>query len=231
MTRRLRYLIGSCGVLVALVFTASTASAQGDSWDRLVAEADSIGPQTPRMAPSRWIACGPGVETPDSVQVSSSGGSDEFLFAQRSLRTRGYFSYLEPPSTGSGRFALRNILCDPQGERPRTFVPGAGSSLLLPGLLAPGGSRLPGADLSFRVRRVAAVPVGSRPAYVHRDPGFLTLRAADVCRVRRPSCCTACWRRADRRPAVPEDLRDSFHHSESSRHRSTGAIRLQEHAP
>lgn len=122
MTRRLRYLIGSCGVLLALAFSAAGASAQADSWDRLIAEADSIGPETPRFAPSRWIACGPGVETPDSVQVSGSGGPDEFLFAQRSLRTRGYFSYLELPSTGSGRFALRNILCDQEGDHPRTFV-------------------------------------------------------------------------------------------------------------
>lgn len=122
MTRRLWYLIGSCGVLLALALSAAGASAQADSWDRLVAEADSIGPETPRFAPSRWIACGPGVQAPDSVQVSGSGGSHEFLFARRSLRTRGYFSYLEPPPTGSGRFALRNILCDRRGERPRTFV-------------------------------------------------------------------------------------------------------------
>jgi hypothetical protein len=122
MTRRPRYLMGTCAVLLALAFSASAASAQADSWDRLVAEADSIGAETPRFAPSRWTACGPGVETPDSVQVSGAGGSEEFLFARRSLRTRGYFSYLEPPSTGSGRFALRNILCDQEEERPRTFV-------------------------------------------------------------------------------------------------------------
>jgi hypothetical protein len=122
MTRRLRYLIGSCSVLLAVAFSAAAASAQGDPWDRVVAEADSIGAETPRMAPSRWIDCGPGVETPDSVQVSGSAERDEFLFARRSLRTRGYFSYLEPPSTGSGRFAVRNILCDQKGERPRTFV-------------------------------------------------------------------------------------------------------------
>jgi hypothetical protein len=121
-TRRLRYLIRNCGVLLALALSAASASAQADSWDRLVAEADSIGPETPRVAPGPSIACGPGVETPDSVQVFGSTESDEFLFARRSLRTRGYFSYLEPPSTGSGRFALRNVLCDPDGKRPRTFV-------------------------------------------------------------------------------------------------------------
>lgn len=122
MTRLLRYLIGSCGVLLALAFSAADAPAQADPWKRMVAEADSIGPETPRFAPGRWIDCGPGVETPDSVQVSGSGESDEFLFAQRSLRTRGYFTYPELPSTGSGRFALRHILCDQVGDRPRTFV-------------------------------------------------------------------------------------------------------------
>lgn len=114
--------MGSSGVLLALAFNAGAASAQADAWDRLVAEADSIGPETPRFAPSHWIDCGPGVQAPDSVQVSGSAGFDEFLFAQRSLRTRGYFSYLEPPSTGSGRFAVRHILCNQEGERPHTFV-------------------------------------------------------------------------------------------------------------
>jgi hypothetical protein len=122
MTLRLRYLIGSCAVLLALASSAATASAQADAWDRLVAEADSIGPETPRFAPSPWIDCGPGVETPDSVQVSGSAKADEFMFGQRSLRTRGYFTYPGTPSTGSGRFAVRRILCDPAGERPRTFV-------------------------------------------------------------------------------------------------------------
>lgn len=122
MTRRLRYLIGSCGVLLALAFSAAAASAQADPWDRLVSEADSIGAETPRIAPGPSIACGPGVETPDSVQVSGSAGSEEFLLGQRSLRTRGYFTYPGLPSTGSGRFALRRILCDPEGARPRTFV-------------------------------------------------------------------------------------------------------------
>lgn len=122
MTRRLRYLVGSCGVLLAIAFSAAAASAQADSWDRLVAEADSIGAETPRVAPGPWIDCGPGVETPDSVQVSGSARPEEFLFGQRSLRTRGYFTYPVLPSKGSGRFAVRHILCEQKGERPRTFV-------------------------------------------------------------------------------------------------------------
>ena len=95
-------------------------SVTGDPWHRLVAEADSIGPETPLFAPSRWIACGSGVESPDSVQVSAE--SAEFLFAQRSLRTRGSFIYFDPPSTGAGRFALRHILCEHEQGLPRTFV-------------------------------------------------------------------------------------------------------------
>gem|GEM_PF-4001744 len=122
MTRRLRYLIRSCGVLLAAASGAGGASAQAGPWERLAAEADSIGPETPQFAPGRGIACGPGVQTADSVQVAGSPGPDEFLMAYRSLRTRGYFSYVDPPSTGAGRFALRHILCDRDGERPRTFV-------------------------------------------------------------------------------------------------------------
>lgn len=107
-------------VAFALVAGAAPAAAQTDPWQRWVAEADSVGPETPPFAPSPWIACGPGVQAPDSVQVS--GGSGDFLFARRSLRTRGYFSYGDPPATGAGRFALRQVLCDETRGHPLTFV-------------------------------------------------------------------------------------------------------------
>lgn len=107
-------------VVLAMAIDAGTLGAQETPWTRLVAEADSIGPDMPRVAPSRWIECGPGVQRTDSVQVSPS--TEQFLFATRSLRTRGYFSYLDVPDAGSGRFAVRAILCDEGAGRPLTFV-------------------------------------------------------------------------------------------------------------
>ena len=60
------------------------------------------------------------VQRADSVQIA--GGFDNFLFAQRSLRTRGIVTYVDMPGGGTGRFALREILCDEPDGRPRTFV-------------------------------------------------------------------------------------------------------------
>ena len=103
----------------ALAAVAERASAQGDTWRTLIQEADSIGPETPAFAPSRETPCA-AVLAADSVRVTGPG--DEFLFAVRSLRTRGYFSYREVPALGSASFALRAILCDEETGRPLTFV-------------------------------------------------------------------------------------------------------------
>jgi hypothetical protein len=103
---------------LAVTATAGRVRAQDDPWRALVAEADSIGPETPRMAPSAWTPCA-GVPAADSARVTPP--ADEFLFAARSLRTRGLFSYVELPVAGSGTFALRAILCDERG-RPLTVV-------------------------------------------------------------------------------------------------------------
>jgi hypothetical protein len=105
------------GVL-AIAAAAGSARAQDDPWARLVLEADSIGPETPRFAPSRWTPC---AATPAADSVRVVGQSDEFLVGRRSLRTRGMFTYGELPDTGSGTFALRAILCNETG-RPLTFV-------------------------------------------------------------------------------------------------------------
>lgn len=104
---------------LAVAALAEAAQAQDDAWRRLVLEADSIGPETPPMAPSRWTPC---ASAPVADSLRLSGSTDEFLFAVRSLRTRGYFSYREPPPTGSATFALRAILCDERTGRPLTFV-------------------------------------------------------------------------------------------------------------
>ena len=111
----------SAGIIAgfALAAVAAPAPAQDNSWRALIQEADSIGPETPAFAPSRWRLCAP-VLAADSVRVA--GPADEFLFAVRSLRTRGYFSYREPPETGSASFALRAVLCDEETGRPLTFV-------------------------------------------------------------------------------------------------------------
>lgn len=103
--------------LLAALVVAGSARAQDDPWARLVLEADSIGPETPRFAPSRWTPC-PATPAADSVRVA--GPSDEFLFSARSLRTRGMFTSVEVPDAG-GSFALRAILCDEAG-RPLTLV-------------------------------------------------------------------------------------------------------------
>ena len=105
--------------MLALAAHAGSARAQADDpWRRLVLEADSIGPETPGFAPSRWTPC---AATPGADSVRVTVPSEEFLFARRSLRTRGMFTYAELPRTGSGTFALRAILCDEAG-RPLTFV-------------------------------------------------------------------------------------------------------------
>ena len=104
---------------LAIAADARTAPAQDRSWRTLIQEADSIGPETPRFAPSRWTPC---VGTPAADSVRVSGPSDEFLLGIRSLRTRGMFTYAELPEAGSGSFALRAILCDEETGRPRTFV-------------------------------------------------------------------------------------------------------------
>src|SRR5688572_20869689 len=113
--------IFSAGIIAGVAFAAGaqTAHAQDDSWRTLILEADSIGAETPAFAPSTWTPCTPTIAA-DSVRVA--GPTDEFLFAARSLHTRGYFSYLEPPATGSATFALRAILCDEATGRPLTFV-------------------------------------------------------------------------------------------------------------
>ena len=120
MPSNTRRFVGA-GILAGFAFAAvaGTAAAQDNSWPTLIQEADSIGPETPAFAPSRWTPCAP-VLAADSVRVA--GPADEFLFAVRSLRTRGYFSYREPPEMGSASFALRAILCDEETGRPRTFV-------------------------------------------------------------------------------------------------------------
>lgn len=104
--------------VLATAAAAGNARAQDDPWRRLVLEADSIGPETPRFAPSRWTPC---AATPAADSVRVTGPSDEFLFGRRSLRTRGAFTYSKVPDTGSGTFALRAILCGETG-RPLTFV-------------------------------------------------------------------------------------------------------------
>ena len=122
MTRRLHARLAGLGAAAALFLAldAAAAPAQAGSWHRLVAGADSVGPETPRFAPSRWIECGAGVERADSVQVA--GGSEEFLFARRSMRTRGYFDYQDLPPAGAARFAVRHVLCHEEGGHPYTFV-------------------------------------------------------------------------------------------------------------
>src|SRR5687768_1611073 len=96
-----------------------TGWAQDDPWAALVVQADSLGPETPPVLPTRRLACGPGVQRPDSIRVS--GRDPEFLFATTSRRTRGYFQYLTVPEAGTGTFAVRELYCDDQG-RPYTFV-------------------------------------------------------------------------------------------------------------
>lgn len=107
-------------ITLALVMTATSANAQPDGWSRMVAESDSVGATTPHWAPGRKLDCGPGVTGADSVEVAG-GESREFLFARRSLRTRGMFSYLDPPA-GAGRFALRAIYCHEPAGHPFTFI-------------------------------------------------------------------------------------------------------------
>ncbi len=111
-----------CVVAVGFLFAldASAARAQAVSWARLVAESDSVGPEAPRIRPGPWEACGPGVQVTDSVRVAA--GSEPYLLARASLRTRGVVTYADPPLHGEGRFALHRVLCDPQGGRPRAFV-------------------------------------------------------------------------------------------------------------
>lgn len=109
-----------CLVFLSLIAASPiVARAQDDAWAQLVAEADSLGPQTPRMLPTRRIECGPEVQRPDSMKVT--GRSVEFLLATRSRRTRGYFRYLDVPSAGTGTFAIREVYCNAEG-RPHTFV-------------------------------------------------------------------------------------------------------------
>lgn len=107
--------------LAALALDAAALPAQHDPWRELVAQADSVGPETPRITPGREVECGPGVQAPDSVQISSAG-AEEYMFKTRSLRTRGYFSSVSTPRTGAGRFALRRILCHAERGHPATFV-------------------------------------------------------------------------------------------------------------
>lgn len=120
MPPRLHAPVLGCCVALALALADVTAAAQEDPWRRLVSEADSIGPETPDFAPTPWTPCAPGVRATDSLEVA--GGPAEFLLARRSLRTRGYFTYAEPPAAGAGRFALRAVLCDQVPARPITFV-------------------------------------------------------------------------------------------------------------
>lgn len=110
-----------CAGLAALAAAGSveTAHAQDKPWRRLVAEADSIGPDTPLFAPSRWTPC---TQAPAADSLRVTGPTEEFLFGTRSLRTRGMFSYFDLPATGSGTFALRAILCDDDTGKPLTFV-------------------------------------------------------------------------------------------------------------
>lgn len=109
------------GVLAALAVTVipGPARAQDDAWRTLVLEADSIGPVTPRFAPTRWTPC---ADAPAADSLRLSGPADEFMLSSRSLRTRGYFTFAELPDAGSGTFALRAILCDEESRRPLTFV-------------------------------------------------------------------------------------------------------------
>ena len=113
MTRRL------C-IALALATAATPAAAQEDAWSRMVAASDSVGAETPHWAPGRMLNCGPGVAGADSVEVAG-GESSEFLFARRSLRTRGRFSYLDPPA-GAGRFSLRAIYCHEPAGHPFSFI-------------------------------------------------------------------------------------------------------------
>lgn len=108
------------GLLSLLAMAAADAAdAQEGSWAELIATADSIGPVERLMRPGRDFPCGAGVQLADSVQVAVT--PREFLFAARSLRTRGAFTHPVLPVSGSGRFALREIRCDESG-RPLTFV-------------------------------------------------------------------------------------------------------------
>ena len=109
-----------CELLLVLIAASPLAArAQDDPWARLVADADSVGPDTPRLLPSRRIQCGVGVQRLDSIQVT--GEAVEFLLATRSRRTRGYFRYLTVPRDGTGTFAIREVYCDAAGH-PYTFV-------------------------------------------------------------------------------------------------------------
>ncbi len=106
----------------ALLITAIGAdfvAAQEVTWGSLIAEADSIGPVTPRAAPGRRIECASGIQRADSVLV---GASEEFILFSSSRRTRGMFSSEVIPARGRGRFALREIFCDGESGRPLTFV-------------------------------------------------------------------------------------------------------------
>lgn len=109
MMRHLRPLVSALGLLC---ITAPLA-AQHDTWEELVAQADSFAAM-PSMPTGPSVACGPGVEVRDSVEVSGPG--EEFLFKARSARTRGYFTSVEVPVQGSGRFALRRMSCDSTGR-------------------------------------------------------------------------------------------------------------------
>jgi hypothetical protein len=92
---------------------AAPLAAQHEAWEELVAQADSFA-VTPAMLTGPSVACGPGVEVRDSVEVSAPG--EEFLFKARSARTRGYFTSVDVPEHGSGRFALRRMRCDSTGR-------------------------------------------------------------------------------------------------------------------
>jgi hypothetical protein len=99
---------------------AAPAAAADDAWRRLIAESDSVGPETPLAVPGPRTPCTAGVEIADSVRVT--GGSGEFLLGRLSLRTRGNFTYPDPPRAGAARFAIRAVYCDREHGHPYTFV-------------------------------------------------------------------------------------------------------------
>jgi hypothetical protein len=114
---RLGFRAGLCFLCSALV-AADGTGAQESAWAELIAAADSIGPVPPLVSAAPDFPCGAGVQRADSVRVSAA--PREFLFAARSLRTRGVFTHPILPATGAGTFALREIRCDEHG-RPLTF--------------------------------------------------------------------------------------------------------------
>jgi hypothetical protein len=85
-------------VALAVAAVAGSARAQDDPWVRLVLEADSIGPETPRFAPSRWTPCA-AVPAADSVRVGGPTGRPLTFVLERDHRYFYLVFSLRPASS------------------------------------------------------------------------------------------------------------------------------------